>query len=90
MSLTANQRRSVRRRAVGRLDDGLPAFLVRPGDTPEMAAAIIEAYDPDYAIAGKQLVEWCCHTSDYAYRHGCGDWCDNPSPRMVWVAGKAP
>jgi hypothetical protein len=84
--LTTNQRRSVRRRNVGSLDDGRTAFLVRPGDTEEMARAVLDAYDPDLGLDGQLLAEWCAHTSDYAYRHGCGDWCENPSSRMVWVS----
>lgn len=84
--LTVNQRRSVRRRRIGSLDDGRTAFLVRRGDTEAMARAVLDAYEPDLELAGQALVDWCCHTADYAYRHGCGDWCENPSPRMVWVS----
>jgi hypothetical protein len=42
MSLTPKQKRSVARRKVEnmQMDDGRPAFAVRSGDTPEMAAAI--------------------------------------------------
>jgi hypothetical protein len=88
MTLTANERRSVRRRRVGSLDDGRTAFLVRPGDTEAMARAVLAAYDPDLKLGGKVLAEWCCHTADYAYRHGCGDWCERPSSRMVWVSDR--
>ena len=86
MTLTRNQRRSVRRRNVGRLDDGRPAFLCRPGDTEEMARAVLDHYDDGLELVGQELVDWCVHTASYAYRHGCGDWCDNPQPRVVWVA----
>ena len=84
--LTPSQSRSVRRRWVGRLDDGRPAFLAKKDDTEAMARAVLDKYDPDAVLEGRQLVEWCCHTSDYQYRHGCAEWCDNPSPRIVWVA----
>jgi hypothetical protein len=85
-TLTANQRRSVRRRTVGRLDDGRRAFLVKKGDTEEMARAVLDAYDPELELGGQEIVDWCMHTADYAYRHDCADWCENPSPRMVWTA----
>jgi hypothetical protein len=86
-TLTPNQRRSVRRRTVGNLDDGRRAFPVHKDDTEDMARAIFEAYDQELTFSGEQvLVDWCPHTADYQYRHGCGDFCDNPSPRMVWVA----
>ncbi len=87
VSLTRNQFRSVRRRTVGSLEDGRAAFLVRPGDTPEMVAAIFDNYDDALVPDAKPLlVEWCCHTSDYQYRNGCHEWCDRPSSRMVWTA----
>lgn len=84
--MTSMQRRSVKRRSVGRMENGLPAFLVRPGDTEEMAQAILDQYDDGFVLAGKQVVEWCCHSLLYAYRHGCADWCDNPSSRIVWTS----
>lgn len=81
-----NERRRILRRSVGYLDDGRRAFPVHQGDTEDMARAVFALYDPDLLFTGQRaIVEWCCHSADYAYRHGCGDWCDNPSPRMVWI-----
>lgn len=83
---TPNQRRAIARRRVGRLDDGRVAFLVRPGDTREMAVAILENYEPERMLEDAQvLVDWCMHSADYAYNHGCLDWCQNPTSALVWV-----
>jgi hypothetical protein len=72
---------------VGRLDDGQRAIPVRKHDTPESVRAIFAAYDEDLVMAeGRTLVDWCPHTEDYKYRHGCDEWCDRPSPRLVWTA----
>jgi hypothetical protein len=85
-TFTRNQRRSIRRRTVGRLDDGRRAFPVHPNDTEDMARAVFAAYDDELELGEQTLVDWCSHTADYQYAHGCDEWCERPSPRIVWTA----
>ena len=62
-------------------------MLVRKHDTPETVRALFEIKDPDLVMAdGQTLIDYCAHTDDYRYRHGCDEWCDRPVPRMVWTA----
>jgi hypothetical protein len=83
--LTPVQRRAVRRINVGSLDDGRRAFPARH-HTEEVARAVFEAYDPELVFEGKVHAEWCFHNAQYAFDHGCPEWCENPSSTFVWTA----